>query len=41
MSRIKADILKSQAAAANWQCEFLYRQDDSNYIARLRSTESL
>ena len=35
MSRFKADILKSQAIAANWQCEFIYRQDDSNYVARL------
>jgi cyclopropane fatty-acyl-phospholipid synthase-like methyltransferase len=33
--RIKADKLKSQADAANWQCEFIYRQDDNNYVARL------
>jgi hypothetical protein len=33
--RIKADTLKNQAAAANWQCEFIYRQDDVNYAARL------
>jgi hypothetical protein len=34
--RIKADNLQSQAAAANWQCEIIYRQDDNNYFARLR-----
>ena len=33
MLRIKADTLKSQAAAANWQSEFIYRQDDTNYCA--------
>ena len=33
--RIKADNLKSQAAAANWQCEIIYRQDDNSYFARL------
>ena len=33
--RIKANNLKSQAAAANWQCEIIYRQDDINYFARL------
>jgi hypothetical protein len=33
--RIKADNLQSQAAAANWQCEIIYRQDDNNYFARL------
>jgi hypothetical protein len=33
--RIKADILKSQADAENWKCEFIYRQDDNNYLARL------
>ena len=35
MSRFRADTLKSQAAAANWQCEFVYRQGDGNYAARL------
>ena len=35
MWRIKADTLKSQAVAANWHCELIYRQDDSNYLARL------
>ena len=38
--RIKADTLKSQATAANWQCELIYRQDDSNYFARLSLSES-
>jgi hypothetical protein len=41
MSRMKVDTLKNQTAAANWQCEIIHRQDDSNYIARLRLTESL
>jgi hypothetical protein len=40
MLRIKADNLKSQAVAANWQCEIIYWQDDSNYFARLRLSES-
>jgi hypothetical protein len=35
MLRIKIDTLKNQTAAANWQCEIIHRQDDSNYIARL------
>ena len=39
MIRIKADTLKSQAAAANWQYEFIYRLDDANYIARLSLNE--
>jgi uncharacterized protein (DUF302 family) len=41
MSRFKADTLKNEAAAANWQCEFIYRQDDNNYLARLRLSETL
>ncbi len=41
MIRIKADKLKSQTAAANWQCEFIYLQDDNNYVARLSLSESL
>ena len=36
----KADTLKSQATGANWQCEWIYRQDDSNYFARLSLAES-
>ena len=40
MLRIKVDTLKSQAAAANWQCELTYRQDDSNYFAWLSLSES-
>jgi SAM-dependent methyltransferase len=40
MWRIKADTLKSQAVAANWHCELIYRQDDSNYLARLNLAES-
>ena len=36
MWRIKADTLKSQVVAANWHCELIYRQDDSNYLARLK-----
>ena len=40
MLRIKVDNLKSQAAAANWHCELIYRQDDSNYLARLSLSES-
>ena len=40
MWRIKADTLKSQAVAANWHCEFIYRRDDSNYFARLNLAES-
>ena len=40
MWRIKADTLKSQAVAANWHCELIYRQDDSNYFARLSLAES-
>jgi hypothetical protein len=35
MVRIKADTLKKQAAAANWQCEIIYRQDETNYLAQL------
>ena len=38
--RIKVATLKSQAAAVNWQCELIYRQDDSNYCARLSLSES-
>jgi hypothetical protein len=41
MSRFKADTLKNEAAAANWQCEFIYRQDDNNYLTRLRLSETL
>jgi hypothetical protein len=41
MLRIKIDTLKNQTAAANWQCEIIHRQDDSNYCALLRLTESL
>lgn len=37
---VKADTLKSQADAANWHCELIYRQDDSNYLARLYLAES-
>jgi hypothetical protein len=33
--RIKANTLKSSAAAANWQYDLVYRQDESNYFARL------
>ena len=40
MSRFKADTLKNEAAAANWQCEFIYRQDDNNYFARLSLSET-
>ena len=40
MFRIKTDTLKSQAAAASWQCEIVYRQDESNYLARLSFSES-
>jgi hypothetical protein len=40
MWRVKADTLKSQAVAANWHCEFIYRQDDSNYFIRLSLAES-
>jgi hypothetical protein len=40
MWRIKADTLKSQAVAANWHCELIYRQDDSNYFTRLSLSES-
>lgn len=35
MLRIKIDTLKNQAAAANWHCEMIFRQDESNYFARL------
>jgi hypothetical protein len=35
MLRIKADNLKSQAAAANWHCELIYCQDENNYLARI------
>ncbi len=38
--RIKTGTLKSQTAAANWQCEIIYRQDESNYLARLSPCES-
>jgi hypothetical protein len=41
MLHVKEETLKSQAAAANWQCELMYRQDESNYCARLRLAESL
>ena len=37
---IKADTLKSWAAVTNWHCEFIYRLDDTNYIARLSLLES-
>ena len=40
MLRIKADTLRSQAAAANWQYELIYRQDDRNYFARFSLSES-
>jgi hypothetical protein len=40
MLRIKADTLKNQAAAANWRCEIIYRQDETNYFARLGPSES-
>jgi hypothetical protein len=39
MLRIKADTLKNQAVAVNWHCEFIYRQDDSNYFAWLSQDE--
>jgi hypothetical protein len=39
MLKIKADTLKNQAAAANWQCEIIYRQDETNYFARLGPIE--
>jgi hypothetical protein len=35
MLRIKADVLKNQTAAANWRCEFINRQDETNYAAQL------
>lgn len=35
MLRVKADTLKNQALAADWHCEFIYRQDDNNYAAQL------
>jgi hypothetical protein len=38
--RIKAETLKNQAAITNWQCEIIYSQDDSNYLARLSMSES-
>jgi hypothetical protein len=41
MLRIKADTLKNETAAASWQCELIYQQDDSNYLARLSLSESL
>ncbi len=40
MLRIKIDTLKNQAAAANWRCAMIFRQDDSNYLARLSLPES-
>jgi hypothetical protein len=40
MLRIKTDTLKSQAAAASWQCEIVYRQDENNYLAKLSFSES-
>jgi hypothetical protein len=38
--RTKTDTLKKQAAAANWQYEILYRQDETNYLGRLSPPES-
>jgi hypothetical protein len=38
--RIKAEALQKQAAAANWQFEMLYRQDETNYATRLGPPES-
>jgi hypothetical protein len=35
MPRIKADALKNQAIAADWQIEMLYRQGENNYAAQL------
>ena len=35
MLRIKVEVLKNQAIAADWQIEMLYRQDENNYAARL------
>jgi hypothetical protein len=37
----KTDSLKKQAAAANWQCEIIYRQDETNYLGRLSPPESM
>lgn len=39
--RTKTDSLKKQAAAANWQCEIIYRQDETNYLGRLSPPESM
>jgi hypothetical protein len=33
--RIKSDALKNQTEASGWQCEFIYRQDETNYCALL------
>jgi len=35
MLRIKAEAMKNQAAAANWRCEIIYRQDENNFAAQL------
>ena len=38
--RVKSDALQKQAAAANWQFEIIWRQDEINYLARLSPRES-
>ena len=32
--------MQKQAAAANWQFEMLYRQDENNYAAQLNPCKS-
>jgi ubiquinone/menaquinone biosynthesis C-methylase UbiE len=38
--RIKAEIVKGQAAMTNWQYKVIYQQDESNYLVRLGLSES-
>ena len=40
MLHIKADTLETCAVTTNWQCGFIYRQDDENYVALLQMSKS-
>jgi hypothetical protein len=39
--RIKSKILKSQVAVTNWQYEIIHQENDSNFLARLITSESV
>jgi hypothetical protein len=39
--RIKSESLKSQVAVTNWQCEIIHQENDSNFLARLTTSESV